>query len=80
MKSFLSFQVIYQFIFVRISQKTFVRGLFKVTITYTDIADVMDEYEYSRLEEKITIRRGLWYRKVTKMQLHKNKNASSEKS
>ena len=51
-----------------------------MTITYTDIADVMDKYEYSRLEEKIAIRRGLWYRKVTKMQLHKNKNASSEKS
>ena len=36
-----------------ISQETFVRGLFKVTITYTDTANVMDKYyEYSRLEEK----------------------------
>ena len=42
MKSFLSFQVVYQFISVIISKENFVRGLFQLSIKYTDNANVMD--------------------------------------
>ena len=80
---FLSFQVIYWFISVMIRQETFARGLFKVC----------DGREYSRLcttslkaiylpwrKEKCShCIVGLWCRHFTKMQLHENKNAPSEK-